>query len=98
MNFSGPVSSMNELSAFVQATQAAIIPVALRRDGERWRKQPLVGWDRASTNIDVLEDWWQQWPNALPGIPLRYTNLVVVDADRREGVSGTALMPGMVGH
>src|SRR5262249_40426712 len=88
-------SSMNELSAFVQAMQVPIIPVALRRDGERWRKQPLIGWDRATTDIDVVEGWWRQWPNALPGIPLRFTNLVVVDADRREGVDGLAEVAGL---
>jgi hypothetical protein len=36
----------------------------------------------------VIEGWWRCWPEALPGIPLRYTTLVVVDADRRDGVDG----------
>jgi hypothetical protein len=65
-----------------------IIPVALHRVEGKWKKQPLVGWDKASTSEEVIEGWWRCWPEALPGIPLRYTTLVVVDADRRDGVDG----------
>jgi hypothetical protein len=67
-----------------------IIPVRLYRERERWKKQPLREWDLATTNETTIEAWWRQYPNALPAIPLKRTNLCVVDADRRDEVDGVA--------
>jgi hypothetical protein len=58
-----------------------IIPVTLTRDSNRWRKQPRVEWTLATIDAARIAGWWRLWPEALPAIPLRYTNLVVVDAD-----------------
>jgi Bifunctional DNA primase/polymerase, N-terminal len=64
-----------------------VIPVTLYQDeAGKWKKRPLVSWDRASTDEAVREGWWRVWPDAHPGIPLRLTDLVVVDADTPEAV------------
>jgi hypothetical protein len=67
-----------------------IIPVRVYRDGERWRKQPLRQWDLATTNEATITGWWSDCPDALPAIPLKRANWVVVDADRRDGIDGVA--------
>jgi hypothetical protein len=72
-----------------------IIPVRVCRDGGRWRKQPMAGWDLATTNEITIRSWWSDWPDALPAIPLRRTNWAVVDADRRDGVDGVAQVTGL---
>jgi hypothetical protein len=72
-----------------------IIPVRVYRDGERWRKQPMVGWDLATTKEITIRSWWSDWPDALPAIPLKKTNLCAVDADKREGVDGVAAVTGL---
>jgi hypothetical protein len=73
----------------VEVTQTPIIPVTLHFDEtrQRGRKQPRVEWDRATTDEAAIAEWWRVWPDALPGIPLRMTNLCVVDADSAEGVA-----------
>jgi hypothetical protein len=78
-----------EALAFTEAG-FPIIPVRVCRDGERWRKQPLREWDLATTNEATIKSWWSECPDALPAIPLRKTNWVVVDADRRDGIDGVA--------
>ena len=72
-----------------------IIPVRLYRECDRWKKLPLREWDLATTDEKTLSAWWRQYPDALPAIPLRKTNLCVVDADRRDGVDGPAAVTGL---
>jgi hypothetical protein len=72
-----------------------IIPIRVYRDSDRWRKQPMAGWDLATTNEITIRSWWSDWPDALPAIPLKKTNLCVVDADRREGIDGVAQVTGL---
>src|SRR5215469_4854938 len=72
-----------------------IIPVRVYRDGERWRKQPMTSWDLATTKEITIRSWWSDWPDALPAIPLKKTNLCVVDADRRVGIDGVAQVTGL---
>ena len=91
-NIQGPAQGDRCISsfpmAFVEAGSLPIIPVTLYFDEtrQRWRKQPRVEWDRATTDLDVVEGWWRIWPEALPGISLRLTDLCVVDADTPEAV------------
>jgi hypothetical protein len=61
----------------------SIFPVELSRAGQKWRKKPhIVDWpNRASTDPDVVLDWWLRWPLAAPGIPLGRMGWVVVDAE-----------------
>jgi hypothetical protein len=73
-----------------------IIPVALRFDEARskWRKEPMAPWSLATTDEATIAGWWQRWPEALPGIPLRMVDWAVVDADTVEGVAAvTGLGP-----
>ena len=71
--------------AFAEATGVPIIPVRLYREGERWRKLPLLEWDLATTEPETIEEWWQRWPSALPGIPLSRVGWAVVDIDSADG-------------
>jgi hypothetical protein len=58
-----------------------VIPVRLWHDGKKWRKVSWVSWELASTNRDTLEEWWREWPEAKPGIPLAMTDLVAIDLE-----------------
>jgi hypothetical protein len=55
----------------------------------------MASWDLATTNEITIQSWWSDWPDALPAIPLKKTNLCVVDADRREGIDGVAQVTGL---
>lgn len=49
---------------------------------------PRVKWTEASTtDIDIINAWWTQWPLALVGMPLAPLNLVVLDPDRHPGAA-----------
>jgi hypothetical protein len=64
-----------------------VIPVALYQDSAgEWKKRPLASGDVATTDPGMVGGWWRVWPDALPGIPLRLTDLVVVDADTPQAV------------
>jgi hypothetical protein len=45
----------------------------------------MAKWDIATSDPEIIADWWRVWPDALPGIPLARMGWAVVDADRREG-------------
>jgi hypothetical protein len=47
-------------------------------------KKPLVtSWlNTATTDKQQISAWWQQWPAALIGLPLKQINCLVIDADR----------------
>jgi hypothetical protein len=54
-------------------------------DGEN-EKKPYSGvfWRTASTcNETRIRQWWDRWPEALPGIDLAKAGLVVIDCDRK---------------
>jgi hypothetical protein len=57
------------------------IPVKVWHDGRKWRKTPRKGWELATTKRETLEEWWAQWPEAKPGIPLALTDLVAIDLE-----------------
>jgi AAA domain/Bifunctional DNA primase/polymerase, N-terminal len=71
-----------------------VLPVRVYQDeGKRWRKKPCIkGWqDKATNDFAVLEQWWEDFPAALPGIELASAGLFVVDTDRHEaGKDGVA--------
>jgi Bifunctional DNA primase/polymerase, N-terminal len=82
--------------AFAEASSVPIIPVTLSFDDARskWRKLPQISWDLATTDEATIAGWWQRWPEALPGIPLRTVGWAVVDADTAQGVAAvTGLGP-----
>jgi hypothetical protein len=69
-----------------------IFPVNVFRRGDRWRKVPYVkDWENAATtDPEILREWWLRWPTAMPGLPLERCGLVVVDCDRHGEVDGVA--------
>ena len=77
---------MSELGVALRFAEAgiAIIPVRVFREGDRLRKRPHIkAWrERASTDVEVVAEWWREFPEAVPGIVLAHCGLVVVDCDR----------------
>jgi Bifunctional DNA primase/polymerase, N-terminal/AAA domain len=49
-------------------------------------KRPLVtNWlASATTNEQIIRRWWQKFPDALIGLPLKPLGLIVIDADRHK--------------
>jgi Bifunctional DNA primase/polymerase, N-terminal/Primase C terminal 2 (PriCT-2) len=99
-------TKLSELGVALRFAEAgvAIIPVRVFRDGDRWRKRPHIkAWrERASTDPLVVGEWWQQWPEAVPGIVLAHSGLVVVDCDRHvggaDGVAAFAALGPFAAH
>lgn len=58
----------------------------------RWTKRPLVrAWQsQATTDAERIREWWMQFPDAVPGLELGRTGLVVIDGDRHGGPDGVA--------
>ena len=79
---------------FVEASRVPIIPVALSFDETRgkWLKTPLLPWTDATTDEEILDRWWQRWPDARAGIPLRLVDWAVVDADGAEGIAALGVL------
>ncbi len=89
----GAALADNSLSAnLIIARSLAIVgipvfPARVRQDGQRWQKAPLIsGWrKKASTDLLQIERWWRQFPDAVAGIELGRSKLVVIDLDRHGG-------------
>ena len=42
-----------------------------------------MGWQEiATTEVDIIADWWRRAPHALPAIPCGVNGLLVIDLDR----------------
>lgn len=57
-------------------------------------KEPLVagGYRAATTDPDVIREWWGRWPDANVGIPTgRPSGIIVIDVDPRHGGDETLL-------
>ena len=51
-------------------------------------KAPLVLWRSSATAQRAsVQRWWQQWPDAMPGIDLGASGFLVVDADGAAGIA-----------
>lgn len=63
-------------------------------------RHPLVAWSRESTtDTAVVTRWWQQYPNAVPGLDLARCGLVVLDGDRHDPkVDGVAALRELLKH
>jgi len=57
-------------------------------------KVPLTehGWKDASGSQGQIEQWWQQHPDALVGVPTGPNNIVVMDIDVKKGKDGYAAL------
>jgi hypothetical protein len=83
-----PQSSNYDLAVRLATAGLAVFP--LRRND----RHPLVAWRRESTtDTAVVTKWWQQYPQALPGLDLTRCGLVVLDGDRHDPrVDGVAAL------
>ena len=89
------------LDAALQLAAAGIpvFPVKMVQNGVgEWNKPPLVrDWQRvATTDPERIQQWWDEFPGAVPGIELEHAGLVVVDTDRHGGPDGVAAMRKLV--
>jgi hypothetical protein len=75
-----------------------VIPAEVRRYGDRWLKKPLIdGWRaKATTDAEQIRLRWKRFPQAVPGIELDRSNLVVIDADRHGGPDGVLAFDNLV--
>jgi hypothetical protein len=76
-----------------------VFPVKMVQNGVgEWNKPPLVkDWQRVATTDPVqIKHWWDEFPDAVPGIELEHAGLVVVDTDRHGGPDGIAAMRKLV--
>jgi RecA-family ATPase len=48
-------------------------------------KEGIVWPRQATANENTIRFWWKRWPDALPAIALKNSNLIVLDPDRHEG-------------
>jgi hypothetical protein len=91
----------NLAAAFqLAAAGLPILPVKMVKNGVgEWDKPPLVrDWQRvATTDPAQIEHWWDEFPDAVPGIELGRARLVVVDADRHGETDGVEAMRKLVG-
>ena len=51
----------------------------------------------ASLDVDQIDRWWTQWPDALVGIDLATSGLFAIDADRHGGPDGVAAWEEIAG-
>ena len=84
------------------ASGIPVFPVKMcQNEAGEWEKPPAVrGWQQVATTDPVqIQHWWNKFPEAVPGIELRRSGLVVIDADRHDGPDGVAAMSKLVaGH
>jgi hypothetical protein len=65
----------------------SILPVNVFQDQNGdWKKPPMIrDWrNRATTDARQVHEWWKEFPNAVAGIELGRSGLIVIDADRHE--------------
>ena len=56
-------------------------------------KRPYVtDWpNAATTDLSVISNWWERWPDAIPGLPCGPNGFLVVDQDRHDdGADGVS--------
>jgi len=76
-----------------------IFPVkTIRNEAGEWKKPPLVkSWQQAATtNPEQIQQWWDEFPDAVPGIELGRSGLVAIDVDRHGGPDGGAAIEKLV--
>jgi Bifunctional DNA primase/polymerase, N-terminal len=87
-------------SVAVRLAQAGlpIFPARLVRNETtgRWDKVPLVPWRKVATSdLGQINEWWDAYPDAVPGIELGRVGLMVIDADRHGGPDGVAALEAL---
>src|SRR5688572_18479619 len=93
----GSLRKTNLLAALsLGIARIPILPVrvCLNARSNCWNKQPYIsGWqEKATVDPDEINEFWDTYPDALPGIALGKAGLVVLDADRHGGPDGVQAM------
>jgi hypothetical protein len=79
------VNAHNRAVALAWAA-AGVATLPCRGAGRKVKFPHITEWQtRSTTDADVIAEWWDKWPDALPGIDLRKAGLIVVDPDRHPG-------------
>lgn len=59
-------------------------------------KSPIIkgAYKNASNDSAQIEQWWQQWPDAIPGISCELSGLVVFDCDLKPAIKAVEAVDG----
>lgn len=82
---SGQTVQSTHLDAAIELARAGAFVFPCRPAGDK-RKQPCQGvyWRHVSTRDEnKIRQWWNMFPDALPGIDLKKSGLIVIDCDRK---------------
>lgn len=80
MNYGSPLAANSNLMNALQHAWNGFAVIPCRPD-----KRPyLKGWpDAGTTNEPTIHSWWQQFPDAIAGLPCGPNSLLVVDCNRK---------------
>lgn len=88
----GPLPQTMLKAALAYAKQGIpVFPCRERGDAKHKVKAPYVdgGFKAATTDANMIRQWWRQWPNAMIGMPTgKASGRVVLDVDVKNGVDG----------
>ncbi|KAB1068892.1 bifunctional DNA primase/polymerase [Methylobacterium planeticum] len=79
--------ALSNLAVALDLARAGIAVFPCQPDGaEAKRPYPGVFWrNQSTTNEQRIEQWWERWPDAVPGIDLAKTDFIVIDLDGEGG-------------
>lgn len=79
--------ALSNLSVALDLARAGLSIFPCQPEGEHAKKPyPGLFWrNQSTTNEARIEQWWQRWPDAMPGIDLAKTDFLVIDLDGDKG-------------
>lgn len=79
--------ALSNLSVALDLARAGVAVFPCMPDGENAKRPyPGVFWrNQSTTNEQRIAQWWERWPDAVPGIDLAKTDLLVIDLDGEGG-------------
>ena len=79
--------ALSNLSVALDLARAGIAVFPCQPEGQDAKKPyPGIFWRNQSTTDDRrIEQWWERWPDAVPGIDLAKTDFLVIDLDGAYG-------------
>jgi hypothetical protein len=90
------VSANRDVALRLATAGVAIFPCRNCPADKINHKTPMVKWRSLSTTSkNRIEQWWEQWPDALPGIDLGKAELIVLDGDRHPDDDGIVRRDGV---
>ncbi|WP_238296822.1 bifunctional DNA primase/polymerase, partial [Methylobacterium soli] len=79
--------ALSNLAVALDLARAGIAVFPCQPDGDQAKRPyPGVFWrNQSTTNEQRIEQWWERWPDAVPGIDLAKTDFIVIDLDGEGG-------------